>query len=123
MSGNEINRRDFLKFMGWGGAGAAALSGCDMPSYITLEQGKEEVVPYVIPEEYAIPGVGVWYASTCRQCPAGCGIHGRVREGRILKVEGNPHSPINKTPAEDARDWSGKLCQMGQSGLQNHYTP
>jgi len=123
MSGNEINRRDFLKFMGWGGAGAAALSGCDMPSYITLEQGKEEVVPYVVPEEYAIPGVGVWYASTCRQCPAGCGIHGRVREGRVLKVEGNPHSPINKTPAEDARDWSGKLCQMGQSGLQNHYNP
>lgn len=113
MSGNEINRRDFLKIMGWGGAGAAALSGCDMPSYVTLEQGKEDVVPYVIPEEYAIPGVGVWYASTCRQCPAGCGVHGRVREGRVLKVEGNPGSPINR----------GKLCQMGQSGLQNHYNP
>ena len=120
MSGNEINRRDFLKFMGWSGAGAAALSGCDMPSYITLEQGKEEVVPYVVPEEFVIPGVGVWYASTCRQCPAGCGIHGRVREGRVLKVEGNPHSPINRSPAGDG---SGKLCQMGQSGLQNHYNP
>ena len=123
MSGNKVNRRDFLKIMGWGGAGAAgaaALSGCDMPSYITLEQGKENVIPYVIPEEYAIPGIGVWYASTCRQCPAGCGIHGRVREGRILKVEGNPGSPINRSPAGDA---SGKLCQMGQSGLQNHYNP
>jgi anaerobic selenocysteine-containing dehydrogenase len=120
MSGNEINRRDFLKIMGWSGAGAAALSGCDMPSYVTLQQGKEHVVPYVVPEEYAIPGVGVWYASTCRQCPAGCGIHGRVREGRILKVEGNPNSPINWSPA---RDNSGKLCQMGQSGLQNHYNP
>ncbi len=123
MSGNKVNRRDFLKIMGWGGAGAAgaaALSGCDMPSYITLEQGKENVIPYVIPEEYAIPGIGVWYASTCRQCPAGCGIHGRVREGRVLKVEGNPGSPINRSPAGDA---SGKLCQMGQSGLQNHYNP
>ena len=105
MSGNKVNRRDFLKIMGWGGAGAAgaaALSGCDMPSYITLEQGKENVIPYVIPEEYAIPGIGVWYASTCRQCPAGCGIHGRVREGRILKVEGNPDSPINRSPAGDS---------------------
>jgi anaerobic selenocysteine-containing dehydrogenase len=123
MSGNKVNRRDFLKIMGWGGAGAAgaaALSGCDMPSYITLEQGKENVIPYVIPEEYAIPGIGVWYASTCRQCPAGCGIHGRVREGRVLKVEGNPVSPINRSPAGDV---SGKLCQMGQSGLQNHYNP
>jgi anaerobic selenocysteine-containing dehydrogenase len=119
MSGKEINRRDFLKIVGVGGAGAT-VAGCDMPSYITLEQGKETVVPYVIPEEYAIPGVGVWYASTCRQCPAGCGIHGRVREGRVLKVEGNPDSPINWSPAGDR---SGKLCQMGHSGLQAHYNP
>lgn len=112
MSGKEINRRDFLKIMGVGSAGAA-LAGCDMPSTMTLEEGKEEVIPYVIPEEFVIPGVGVMYASTCRQCPAGCGTHGRVREGRILKVEGNPGSPIN----------SSKLCQMGQSGVQGHYNP
>jgi anaerobic selenocysteine-containing dehydrogenase len=119
MSGKEINRRDFLKIVGVSGAGAA-LAGCDMPSTMTLEEGKEEVIPYVIPEEYVIPGVGVWYASICRQCPAGCGIHGRVREGRILKVEGNPDSPINWSPAGDK---SGKLCQMGHSGLQGHYNP
>lgn len=119
MSGKEINRRDFLKIMGVTGAGTA-LAGCDMPTTVTLEEGKEEVIPYVIPEEFVVPGVGVWYASTCRQCPAGCGIHGRVREGRILKVEGNPESPINWSPAGDR---SGKLCQMGQSGLQNHYNP
>jgi molybdopterin-containing oxidoreductase family iron-sulfur binding subunit len=119
MSGKEINRRDFLKIMGLSGAGAA-LAGCDMPSYITLEEGKEKVIPYVIPEEYNVPGVGVWYASTCRQCAAGCGIHGRVREGRVLKVEGNPESPINWSPAGDK---SGKLCQMGHSGLQAHYNP
>jgi len=119
MSGKEINRRDFLKIMGVSGAGTA-LAGCDMPTTVTLEEGKEEVIPYVIPEEFVIPGVGVWYASTCRQCPAGCGIHGRVREGRILKVEGNPESPINWSPGGDK---SGKLCQMGQSGLQNHYNP
>ena len=70
MSGKEINRRDFLKFMGLSGAGAT-LAGCEMPSYVTLEQGKEEVIPYVVPEEYAIPGVAVWYATTCRQCAAG----------------------------------------------------
>ena len=112
MSGNEINRRDFLKLMGVSGAGAA-LAGCDMPSTVTLEEGKEEVIPYVTPEEYVIPGVGVWYASTCRQCAAACGTHNRVREGRVLKVEGNPGSPVNH----------GKLCQMGQAGLQGHYNP
>ena len=111
MSG-KINRRSFLKIMGWGGAGAA-LSGCDLPSTVTLEEGKEDVVSYLMPEEYVIPGVGVWYASTCTQCEARCGIHGRVREGRVLKLEGNPDAALNK----------GKLCMMGQAGVQGHYNP
>ena len=112
MSLDNIKRRDFLKVMGWGGAGAT-LAGCDLPSYVTLEQGKEKVVAYLAPEEYVIPGVGVWYASTCQQCQAGCGLHGRVREGRVLKLEGNPDSSVNH----------GRLCQMGQSALQGHYNP
>ncbi|MFV2055460.1 MAG: molybdopterin-dependent oxidoreductase [Thiohalomonadales bacterium] len=111
MSGT-IDRRNFLKMMGWGGAGTA-LAGCDLPSTVTLEEGVEDVVAYLAPEEYVIPGVGVMYASTCLQCAAGCGTHGRVREGRVLKMEGNPDSPIN----------DGKLCMMGQAGLQGHYNP
>lgn len=112
MSANKVNRRDFMKIMGLSGAGTA-LAGCDLPTTVTLEEGAEKVVAYLAPEEYVIPGIGVWYASTCLQCPAGCGVHGRVREGRILKVEGNPESPINYS----------KLCQMGQAGLQAHYNP
>src|SRR3569833_4307100 len=106
MSGNEINRRDFLKIMGWGGAGAS-LAGSDMPSTRTLEEGQEEVTAYLLPEEYVIPGIAVFYASTCQQCPAGCATHNRVREGRVLKVEGYPESSLNY----------GKVCQMGQAGL------
>ena len=91
MSLEKIKRRDFLKIMGWSGAGAT-LVGCDMPTTVTLEEGAEEVVSYLAPEEYVIPGVGVWFASTCLQCPSACGVHGRVREGRVLKLEGNPDS-------------------------------
>lgn len=107
-----INRRGFLKMMGWGGVGTA-LGGCDVPTTVTLEEGKENVVSYLVPEEYVIPGVGVWYASTCTQCAAACGTHGRVREGRVLKMEGNPNAGVNH----------GKLCMMGQAGLQGHYNP
>ena len=109
---DKLKRRDFLKIMGWSGVGTT-LAGCDIPTTVTLEEGKETVTSYLVPEEYVIPGIGVWYASTCQQCPAGCGLHGRVREGRVLKLEGNPESAINR----------GKLCQMGQSGLQTHYNP
>ncbi len=112
MSGNDINRRNFLKFMGLGGVGAATLTGCDMPTTVTIEEGKEKVVSYLAPEEYVIPGIGNWFASTCQQCPSGCGVHGRVREGRVLKLEGNPET-LN----------GNGLCMMGQASLQTHYNP
>lgn len=109
----KMKRRDFLKVMGWSGIGVA-VAACDRPSYITHREGRNHVVSYVMPEEYAIPGIGVSFASTCGQCPAvACGTHARVREGRVLKLEGNPESPLNQ----------GKLCAMGQAGLQTHYNP
>jgi molybdopterin-containing oxidoreductase family iron-sulfur binding subunit len=107
----KVTRREFMQVVGLGGLGAT-LAGCDATT-ITLEEGKEDIVSYLSPEEYVIPGVGTWYASTCLQCPAMCGIHGRVREGRVLKIEGNPDSPVS----------NGKACQMGQAGLQNHFNP
>lgn len=108
----SYDRRQFLKALGLGTAGVA-LAGCDLPSYVTLEEGEETVNSYLAPDEYVIPGVGVWYASTCLQCAAGCSVHGRVREGRVLKLEGNPEAGLN----------SGRMCQMGQAALQTHFNP
>src|SRR5258708_1898557 len=42
-----------------------------------------------------------------------CGIGVKVREGRAVKIEGNPESPINQ----------GRLCARGQAGLQGLYNP
>jgi len=109
MMDSGFDRRDFLKVMGWGGA-AVALSGCGNTS---IEDGKETVVSYVEAADYVIPGIGVYYNSTCAQCDAGCSINGRVREGRVLKLEGNPASSINR----------GKMCGLGQAGVQHHYNP
>ena len=109
MIDSGFDRRDFLKVLGWGGA-AVALSGCGNTS---IEDGRETVVSYVEAADYVIPGIGVYYNSTCAQCDAGCNIKGRVREGRVLKLEGNADSPINH----------GKLCGLGQAGVQHHYNP
>jgi anaerobic selenocysteine-containing dehydrogenase len=109
MSGKGINRREFLKALGLGGS-TAALAGCGNTS---IESGAEVVESYVQPEDFVVPGVGVYYASACTQCSSGCGIMGRVREGRILKIEGNPGSRIS----------GGKICGLGQAAVQAHYNP
>ncbi len=116
-SNNEWSRRAFIKAMGLTGAGGAlVLSGCgdtDIINAVDIEVRKELVLPSVDPADFVRPGLEVYYASTCRQCPANCDIHVRTREGRALKIEGNPTSSIN----------SGRLCAMGQAGLQAHYNP
>ncbi|MGH7461875.1 MAG: hypothetical protein ACREMA_12745, partial [Longimicrobiales bacterium] len=98
------NRREFLKVISVTGAGAT-LGGCST--------GTEKLIPYVISPVDIVPGVSTWYRSTCRECPAGCGISVRTREGRAVKVEGNPLSPIAH----------GRLCARGQASLHGLYDP
>ena len=109
MMDSSFNRRDFLKVLGWGGA-AVTLTGC---GFTSIEDGKETVFSYVEATDYMIPSISVYFNSTCTQCDAGCNINGRVREGRVLKLEGNPDSAINR----------GKMCGLGQAGVQHHYNP
>ena len=103
-----MDRRRFLKVLGVAGGGAAALSGCGIGPEPT-----EKLVPYVVPPEDQTPGLATWYSTTCRECGAGCGLHVKVREGRAIKLEGNPDSPVNH----------GRLCARGQAGLQGLYNP
>jgi anaerobic selenocysteine-containing dehydrogenase len=109
MSGSGLSRRDFMQIVGLGGA-SLALTGCGNTS---IESGAELVESYVQPENFVVPGVGIYYASTCTQCASACGIMGRVREGRILKLEGNPLSATS----------GGKICGLGQAAVQQHYNP
>ena len=100
-----LKRRDFLKIVGVIGGGAA-VSGC-------WSEPTDEIIPYVIPPDDIIPGIPNWYASTCTECPAGCGVMVKNMDGRAIKIEGNPKSPIN----------SGSLCARGQASLQGQYNP
>jgi anaerobic selenocysteine-containing dehydrogenase len=104
---NGLTRRQFLQ----AGAMAAAtfvVSGCTADL-----QRTEYLESYARPPEEGLPGENLWYASTCRQCPAGCGIIVRVSSGRARKIEGNPAHPLNQ----------GKLCARGQAALQEVYDP
>jgi len=99
-----MNRRTFLKLAGLGSVSFAAGCSPESPKYLySLVQAPEDMVT----------GKATWYASTCRECPAGCGIIAKNREGRVVKVEGNPLHPLNR----------GKLCMRGQAALQAVYNP
>ncbi len=104
---NKLTRRDFLK-VGTMAAAATVVSGCT----VNLQR-TEYLESYVLPPEEGLPGENLWYASTCRQCAAGCGIIARVSDGRARKIEGNPSHPLNR----------GKLCARGQAALQELYDP
>ncbi|MDA1080419.1 MAG: 4Fe-4S dicluster domain-containing protein [Gemmatimonadetes bacterium] len=100
-----VRRRDFLKVLGVGGA-AAATVGC-------YSDQVEKLIPYVASPDNTVPGVSTYYASTCRECAVGCGIIVETRDGRAIKIEGNPDHPVNE----------GALCARGQSALQGLYNP
>jgi anaerobic selenocysteine-containing dehydrogenase len=100
-----MDRRTFLQLGGITAAGAF-LAGC--------KSANGKLIPYLIPpDEGVTPGRAEYYASSCRFCPAGCGILVRVSEGRAKKIEGNPLHPVNR----------GKLCARGQAILQELYHP
>lgn len=71
-------RRDFLKAMGFG-LGAVTLAACQ-PAPV------HKSIPYLIKPEEVTPGVANYYVSSYK----GQGILVKTREGRPIKLEGNP---------------------------------
>jgi len=100
-----IKRRDFLKVLGVTGAGAT-LTACNT-------EHVERLLPYVTAAEDITPGVATWYTSVCDGCSSGCGVWVRTREGRVVKLEGNPKHPVS----------GGALCAKGHATLNQLYDP
>src|SRR5262249_34114100 len=72
---------------------------------------EEKVIPLLVRPEGTTPGHSDWYATTCGGCSAGCGILAKVRDGRPIKVEGNPEHPLSR----------GGVCPVGQASLLGVY--
>jgi len=100
-----LSRRTFLKIAGAAGVGVTA--GC------SPQAATQKVIPFLIPPEDIVPGTPLYYRSVCRECSASCGLTARTREGRVVKLEGNPEDPIG----------GGALCARGQAALQGLYAP
>ena len=103
MSG--MSRKQFLALL----AASAAFTASGCSNY----RDKGEIVPYTKKPEEVTPGVPNYYASTCTGCSQVCGILIKTREGRPIKIDGNPDHPINR----------GKICAKGQASVLNLYDP
>ncbi|HRJ57902.1 MAG TPA: molybdopterin-dependent oxidoreductase [Anaerolineales bacterium] len=97
-----ISRRDFLK-LGAAGAGALAL-GQMLPAKVAQAA---RAAGHINAE-----GDGFVH-SMCEMCVWRCGLIAKIKDGRVVKLDGNPEHPHSR----------GNLCPRGQSGLMNTYDP
>jgi thiosulfate reductase/polysulfide reductase chain A len=99
---NTLSRRGFLKISG---VTAAAL---------TVGQMLPPMVAQAAVEAGMLnPSGDGFIPSMCEMCVWRCGLIAKVKNGRVVKLDGNPDHPHSR----------GHLCVRGQSGLMNTYDP
>ena len=95
-------RRDFLKLMGFGVA-AVTLAACETPVH--------KAIPYLNKPQEVDPSISNFYASTYFTGSDYNAVLVKTREGRPIKLEGNPESPITR----------GGLSARAQAAVLNLY--
>ncbi len=119
----DLTRRDFLKASAAVGGAVAFLGG--LPHFqqiLSQTTNAGSIYPLSQPQN-------VIYGA-CLQCNTQCTIKGKIEDGVLVKVDGNPYSPNNMLPQIDyttslseAAQYDGKLCPKGQASIQTQYDP
>lgn len=99
---DKVSRRDFLKL---GAAASATLAVGQILSPAVAQAARDAGLLNSQGDGY-IP-------SMCEMCVWRCGLIAKVKDGRVVKLDGNPEHPHSR----------GNLCPRGQSGLMNTYDP
>lgn len=53
------------------------------------------------------------FKSACRMCHGGCGVLVYVENGKVVKLKGDPESPLNR----------GAMCSKGMASIEHLYNP
>jgi MoCo/4Fe-4S cofactor protein with predicted Tat translocation signal len=99
-----LTRRNFLTLMG-ASLALASTAGCRRPV--------EKIIPYVTRPEEITPGLPDYYATTMPQGHNAVGLIVQTREGRPIKIEGNPQHPSSH----------GSTDFITQASILNLYDP
>ena len=100
MAESTISRRGFVKLAAFGTA-AAAMAANATPNLLAAEPAASE------------EGEVKKLRTLCRACLNNCGMIATVKDGKVVKLEGDPDDPINK----------GGVCAKGLAGIQALYNP
>ena len=96
----SLSRRNFLKLSAGGFAVGSVMSLVDVrPTQARVQSLKTAGVQEI--------------PSVCPYCAVGCGMLVGVKDGKIVNIEGNPDSPINR----------GTLCPKGAASFQLAVNP
>lgn len=82
-----VARREFLKLMG------ASLA---LTSFGCVRRPAQKIVPYANRPEEVVPGIANYYSSHYMDGSESFGLVVKTREGRPIKVDGNPDYPLSK---------------------------
>lgn len=96
----RMNRRDWMKLTVGGGAGLA------LGQFVNMGEVKAAV------KKLKLAGVRE-YTSACNFCSCGCGMVCRVKDGKLVNLEGDPDHVIN----------AGVLCPKGAAMAATHDSP
>jgi molybdopterin-containing oxidoreductase family iron-sulfur binding subunit len=80
-----------------------------MAGFACARRPVNKIIPYVVKPEEIVPGQALYYASS--DPTTGYGLLVKTREGRPIKLEGNPDHPVNQ----------GSLTARGQAALLDLY--
>jgi formate dehydrogenase major subunit len=97
-----VTRREFLRSSATGGFALGGLLGLGVD--LTAAQAQVRSLKIANGKEYP---------SVCPYCGVGCSQLVSVRSGKIVNIEGNPESPINR----------GTLCPKGSATFQLAVNP
>lgn len=103
---HKISRRSFLEATALSGA-AAVFSHPLSGGLVSTASAAEAPIAAAAEEETKI------VKTCCRACIHNCGVLAHVRNGRVVKLEGNPEYPMSK----------GALCAKALSGVSALYHP
>ncbi len=139
----SITRRTFLKVSGMLASAAMIGPGCmksktpDAGATVGAAPRNAQAVLTGETQPDAIETAKDIMYSVCQMCHSRCGVRAKVKEGILIKIDGNPYHPNNRdvdenldpdrlpynTPPEAAFKELGRMCLKGQAGIQTVYDP